>query len=247
MLGLYNKIKPFVAAVIAVSVFGAGAAVAVAQQISRPRIWDVQLGAHLDELPAAEFVDPACGSNGGPPGAAIGGFPQFALCPQEPETGLHEIWFSYDDELEYIARAFRDPEMVLRDMANPVLGHPVVFSFLIDDAGLVQGYRVITDQRAAVEIRRNAATLAVHFKGRFGNDSWTCTDLLPAEGETPIGRQFLKERCEKVVQDQRLVVETHYYHKKGQAALDPRTQLPMVGEFESLARLEVLRVGAERQ
>ncbi len=245
MPGLYNKIKPFVAAAVAASLFGAG--VAAAQQISRSRIWDVQLGAHISELPAAEFVDPACGSNGGPPGAAIGGFAQFAMCSQEPETGFHEVWFSYDDEAEYVARAYRDPEMVLRNMANPVLGHPVVFSLLIDDAGLIQGYRVITDQRAAVDIRRNAATLAVHFKGRFGNDSWACTDLLPADGETPIGSQFLKERCEKVAQGQRFIVESHYFHKKGQAALDPRTQLPMVGEFESLARLEVLRDGEGRR
>ena len=245
MPGLYNKIKPFVAVAVAASVFGSG--VAAAQLMGRPRIWDVQLGAHVYELPAAEFVDLACGSNGGPPGAPIGGFAQFAICPQELETDFHEIWFRYDDEMEYVARAFRDPALVLQNMANTVLAHPVVFSLLIDDAGIIQGYRVITDQRAAADIRRNAATLSVHFKGRFGNDSWACTDLPPSDGETPIGGQFLKERCDKVDQGRRLVIESHYFHKKGQAALDPRTQLPMVGEFESLARLQVLWLGAERQ
>jgi hypothetical protein len=245
MPGLYNKIKSFVAVAVTASVFGAG--VAAAQQMGRPRIWDVQLGAHVSELPAAEFVDLACGSNGGPPGAAIGGFAQFAICPQELETGFHEIWFRYDDEMEYVARAFRDPALVLRNMANTVLAHPVVFSLLIDDAGIIQGYRVITDQRAAADVRRNAATVAVHFKGRFGNDSWACTDLPPSDGETPIGRQFLKERCEMVDEGRRLVVESHYFHKRGQAALDPRTQLPMVGEFESLSRLEVIQIGADRR
>src|SRR5438874_2336717 len=69
-----------------------------------PKIWDVQLGAPVGELPEEEFVDPACGTNGGPPGLPIGTFEQFEKCRAEA-SGLREVWFRYDDEFEFIARA----------------------------------------------------------------------------------------------------------------------------------------------
>src|SRR6266704_2841905 len=57
-----------------------------------PKIWDVQLGAPVSELPDDDFVDPACGTNGGPPGLPIGTFEQFEKCRAEP-SGLREVWF----------------------------------------------------------------------------------------------------------------------------------------------------------
>src|SRR5437868_9468270 len=72
-----------------------------------PRIWDLQLPIPVGELPEEEFVDPACGTNGGPPGQRLTGFEAFARCRAEP-SGLREVWFRYDDEFEFIARASRD-------------------------------------------------------------------------------------------------------------------------------------------
>src|SRR5262245_32687971 len=74
------------APILALLCFGA----AVAQQLPAPRIWDVALGTPVAELPADEFVDPACGSNGGPPARVLASFAEFALCPAEP-SGLHEV------------------------------------------------------------------------------------------------------------------------------------------------------------
>ena len=93
------------------------------------------------ELPEEEFVDPACGTNGGPPGLRIGSFDEFQRCRAE-SSGLREIWFRYDDEDEYIARAARDPDAVARTNAMLVLGQPVALSLLVDQAGLMQGYRI---------------------------------------------------------------------------------------------------------
>ena len=72
-----------------------------------PQIWDMKFGTPVGDLPDEEFVDPACGTNGGPPGLRLGSFEEFAKCRAE-SSGLREIWFRYDDELEYIARAARD-------------------------------------------------------------------------------------------------------------------------------------------
>jgi hypothetical protein len=156
-----------------------------------PKIWDIQLGTHVDGLPEDDFVDPACGTNGGAPGLRLGGFEQFEKCRPE-SSGLYEIWFRYDDELEMIARATRDADAVARNNAMLMLGQPAILSLLIDRAGLVQGYRILTDPRAEAEVRKEAYTLVNAFKARFGATGWDCDDLPPATGETPVDGVMVK-------------------------------------------------------
>jgi hypothetical protein len=211
-----------------------------------PQIWDVMPGTPVGELPDEAFVDPACGTNGGPPGLQIGAFENFARCRAEA-SGLREIWFRYDDELEFIARAARDADAIARSNAMVVLGQPVILSLLVDPKGLVQGYRIITDPHAAEELRVNAYTIAIAFKARFGADGWACADLAPGAGETPIAGVFVKERCRKTAEGQNVVVESRSYHKPGQALLDPNTGLPTVNQFESSARMEAVAVDAARR
>jgi hypothetical protein len=208
-----------------------------------PRIWDVPLPSPVSALPKDEFVDPACGTNGGPPGLAVGAFERFDRCRPEA-SGLREVWFRYDDEWEYVARAARNPDAIARNNAMVVLGQPVTLSLLIDGAGLVQGYRIFTDPHAREEVRSEAYVVAVAFKARFGLDGWTCTDTPAANGETPILGVFVKQRCEKATDGQQMTVESRHYYKPGQAALDPNTGLPTANQFESSARLQVVRTGA---
>jgi hypothetical protein len=206
---------------------------------SSPKIWDVKLGTPVGELPDEEFVDPACGTNGGPPGLRIATFEQFERCSAEA-SGLREIWFRYDDEEEYIARAARDPDAIARASAMRVLGHPVVLSLLVDRAGLVQGYRIITDPRADPDLREDAYLLAPAFKARFGADAWDCDDMPPNTGETPIDGEFVKQRCQKVIDGQQVTLESRHYHKPGQAQIDPNTGLPTVNQFESSTRFQIV-------
>ena len=233
-----------VATALALILAGALTKPASAQQ-PLPRIWDVQLPSPAGDLPEEEFVDPACGTNGGPPGLPIGTFDRFERCRAEG-SGLREIWFRYDDEWEFIARAARDPDAVARNNAMVVLGQPVTLSLLIDRGGLVQGYRIFTDPRAEEEVRSGAYGVAIAFKARFGTEGWTCNDLPPAEGETPILGIFVKERCEKLADGQAITVESRHYYKPGQGLLDPNTGLPTVNQFESSARLQVIRVDTLR-
>jgi hypothetical protein len=221
---------------------GVGSATARAEP-PMPQVWDVKPGTPVGELPDDAFVDPACGTNGGPPGLPVGSFENFAKCRAE-SSGLREIWFRYDDELEYIARAARDADAVARSNAMVVLGQPVILSLLVDRTGLAQGYRIITDPHADEELRMYAYTVAIAFKARFGTDGWACDQLAPGEGETPIAGTFVKERCRKVADGQEIVVESRYYYKPGQALLDPNTGLPTVNQFESSARMQMVAVDA---
>ena len=228
---------------IALILFVVTAATAAAAQQRAPKIWDIQFGTPVGELPEDDFVDPACGTNGGTPGLRLSGFEQFEKCRPE-SSGLYEIWFRYDDELEMIARATRDADAVARNNAMLMLGQPAILSLLIDRAGLVQGYRILTDPRAEAEVRKEAYTLVNAFKARFGATGWDCNDLPPATGETPVDGVMVKQRCRKTVDDQQVVLESRHYYKPGQALLDPNTNQQTVNQFESSSHIEVVRVGA---
>jgi hypothetical protein len=243
---IWPRCPPYVATTaLALIIAASFASLAQAQQ-PLPRIWDLQLPTAVGDLPEEEFVDPACGTNGGPPGLQIGAFERFSRCRPEA-SGLREIWFRYDDEWEYVARAARDPDAVARNNAMVVLGQPVTLSLLIDAAGLMQGYRIITDPRAEEELRSHAYGIAIAFKARFGGDGWTCEDLAAAEGETAIDGTFVKEHCGKTADAEEITVDSRYYRKPGQAMLDPNSGLPTVNQFESAARLEVVRTDARKR
>ena len=208
------------------------------------RIWDIPLGTHVSELPAIDFVDPSCGTNGGPPGLKIEAFTAFAQCPADPATGLYEVWFIYDDEAEYVAKAKtggRDLAMIARSKATQIFHQPVILSFLIGEEGFVDGYRIFTDSRAEPEIRIEAFMVANTFRARFGLDGWVCEKTPPGDRRTPIQGEYAFEVCRLDLPDKRVEVENRHYFKPGQAILNPFNAQGMVNEFESWARLEVVK------
>jgi len=121
---------------------------------------------------------------------------------------------------------------------------PVILSVLIDRAGLVQGYRIVTDPHAEPDVRINASAIAFAFKARYGDGGWECSDSPPSEGETPIEGTFIKQRCRKVADGALLEVEARHYYKPGQATVDRNTGLTTVNQFESSTRLQIVRAGA---
>ncbi len=227
------------------------AALAIGLSCSRPRaqelatkIWDIKLGTPVAELPLDQFVDPACGTNGGPPARVLKGFAEFALCPLDKPTSLHEVWFRYDDEMEYIGRARRSEIMIRLYQANVLGGEPIITSLLIDDAGLVQGYRIVSDPRAPGSLRAEAYGLADLFKGLV-DPGLDCTDLPPAPGERPVDDTFVKQACEAKSDGQVTRIEARHYYKPGQYLVDPNDNRINENEFESSARLEVFRPPAK--
>ena len=225
---------------LAGAVWGAMALCAVAQQKIEPEyaIWDVVLGQFISQIPEALVSELACGTNGGPPAEGLTAFEDFATCAAEA-SGLHEVTFLYDDEQDYIAKAMESEYRFLQG-GTSIFAHPVIVSVLADPAGLVQGIRIITDNRISDRERRTAVTLMRNFKARYSDWGMDCVDLPMREGEQPVGTQFIHELCEGTSGDGalRLIIEASYLRKKGQRAINLETQIVNTGYFESQTRFE---------
>ena len=209
---------------------------AFAQDIP-PKIWDVPFGTPVDGL-GVDFVEPACGTNGGPPSIQLASFTDFAQCKPEAD-GLREIWFRYDDTIEYLARAVRNPVQAIRFNFTKIAMQPAILSFLVDDAGRIRGYRIHTDPGAEPRTRYDHYTASATMRGVLGSEGWACEDLPRAAGESEIEGQFVKQRCTLERDDVTAVNETRFYLKPGQAVVDPATGKPMLNAFESSAYLTV--------
>ena len=207
---------------------------------ARADVWTLKLGTPASALPRDAFIDYACGSNGGPPQQALTGWSDYQRCQSEP-NGLREVYFRYDDELEYWARAHRARTLIAKYAGTKVLDFAVIVSGLFDASGTLAGLRIVTDPQASPQDRKQAYTLTNFFKARYGSDGWDCTDTPPAPGETPVGSLYINRRCTKLVKsDMRAVLETRFLRKPGQAEFSGSGKLT-VGQFESSTRLELLR------
>lgn len=201
-------------------------------------IWDVVLGQPITQIPETEVSELACGTNGGPPAQTLATVRDFAQCEPEP-SGLREVTFIYDDEQDYIARAL-DLEFKFLQGGTSIFAHPVVVSALVDAGGLVQGIRIVTDNRISDRERRTAVTLMRNFKARFHAWALSCTDVPMKEGEQPVGNQFSHELCTGTSADgsMRIAIDSSYLRKKGQTAVNLETQTVNSGYFESQTRFE---------
>jgi hypothetical protein len=103
------------------------------------------LGTHVSKI-TDSFVDIACGTNGGAPSTALKSFTEFMKCKPEA-SGLREVYFRYDDELEYWARAMELEREIKVYRGTQMYDYPVIVSVLIDEQGIVQGRRIASDAR----------------------------------------------------------------------------------------------------
>lgn len=234
--------KSTLPALLGLSIMGVGLSVpaVVAEELIKPvySIWDVTLGQPVSTLPDAEVAEIACGTSGGPPGQTLVSFRDFMSCTPEP-SGLVEVQFIYDDEQDYIARALEVEYQFLRG-GTSVYAHPVIVSVLIDPEGIVQGRRIVTDDRIADLARRTAYTLINNFKAQYSNWTLTCVDIPMQEGELPVGDEFIHQQCTGQSPDggSFVAIESSYLRKKGQIATNQETQQVNIGYFESKTRYE---------
>lgn len=203
-------------------------------------IWSIELGTKADQIPNS-FVDIACGTNGGPPGLAIKGFTDFMKCRPEP-SGLREVYFRYDDELEYWARAMELDREIKVYRGTQMYDYPIIVSVLIDENGIVQGRRIASDARFPdIRERQELWTLGNFLLVRFNRTDWTCVDLPAEEGESPVGDDFVKNRCVKSQDSIRYLSEQRYLRRKGQTNIDPNTGKIETNAFTSTARFEMYK------
>ena len=204
-------------------------------------IWDVQLGQPVSEVPDGAAAIIACGTNGGPTSIELKSFGDWEQCTPEA-SGLREVAFVYDDEQDYIARALELEYRALRG-GTSMYARPVVVSILVDDKGVAQGIRVVTDDRASDNDRRLAVVLIENLQARFSPWHLDCQDIAMRPGEQPVGTRFVHELCTGSNPDgsgQRVLIEGSYLRKKGQEGLNLETQKVNTGYFESKTRLEVV-------
>ena len=228
-------------ALLAVAALALGAGLARAEdQRARADFWSLELGTPASALPHDAFDDYACGSNGGPPQQPLAGWSDYGKCPAEP-SGLREVYFRYDDELEYRARAHRAQTMIAQYAGTKVFDFPVIVSALFDADGVLAGLRIVSDPGVSPQVRKQGYTLSNFLKARYGNDRWDCRDTPPAPGETPVGILYINQRCTMLTKDNmRAFLETRFLRRPGQAEFSGSGKLT-VGQFDSSTRLELLR------
>jgi hypothetical protein len=208
------------------------------QRPTRGEVWDLKLGAAAGTLPD-EFTDYACGTNGGPPSVPLRGWNDFKRCRPQPD-GLREVYFRYDDELEYWAKANNFTTEIQKYSGTKIFDFPVVLSARFDDSGILAGIRIVSDPRDTSRDREEHYLLRNFLTARYGRDGWDCVDQPPADGETPVFRTFIKQHCRKTVEGGAVAeMQTNFFRKKGQAEIDARTGRTTEGQFESLVRFEL--------
>jgi hypothetical protein len=188
---------------------------------------DLSVGMQVGDLPATGYVNLACGNDGGEPGQALASWAEFDRCAANAE-GLHEIAFEYDESLQPWAAVSDKWE------GTQVAGHPVIPSLLIDEQGVVQRIRIVTDPDVRLYLKKKAFLLPIRVMGRYGREDWACVDAEPGAGRAPVGGMFIDRHCEKTFHDRRLVMETRLYRTAEQSGQ----------EFTGSTRLEIINAGA---
>jgi hypothetical protein len=206
---------------------------------TRLNIWDIHIGEAAAEI-LDGFINYACGTDGGPPSNPIENFTEFKKCRPDANV-LHEVYFEYDDELEYRARALELEAEIRRYAGTTAYEFPVVASVLFDEAGVARGERLVTDprQQATARDRREFWVLADFIRQRFGDDGWECKEVPPEEGEHAVGSFFIKNDCRKTANGLHLALEQRYFRKKGQQSIDPDTGRSRPEDYESATRFEM--------
>ncbi|HSV21863.1 MAG TPA: hypothetical protein VLJ17_02420 [Xanthobacteraceae bacterium] len=229
---------------IAAAVLAGAPGVLLAQRTDerpvRREVWDIQLGAKVADLPD-DFVDYACGTNGGPPSTPLTGWKDYRRCRGDV-NGLREVYFRYDDELEYWAKANNLTAQMEQYVGTKTYGFPINVSVLIGD-DVVRGIRIVSDPRDPTGDREEAYLLRNFLSARFGREGWLCEDLAAEPGETPVTGIFIKQRCQKDMEGgvHGLMV-TRHLRKPGQSQFDPQSGKETTNQFESNVRFELTKM-----
>ena len=146
---------------------------------------DLRVGMPAAALPAEGYAGFACAAD---PAIALGGWQDWRRCPADA-AGLRAVRFRY------------------RDGETMVAGHPVRLVLAIDGAARVGALHIETDPAAPPYLRKKAFLLGLQAKARYGQAGWQCREGAPDATAQPIGDTFVAERCEKRLDDRRIVVE----------------------------------------
>ncbi len=178
----------------------------------------------------------------------LAGWQDYRRCRPEA-SGLREVYFRYDDEIEYWAKANNLADQMEQYIGTKAYGFPVTVSVLIGDdgqgtagSGIVRGIRIVSDPRDPSGERDEAYLLRNFLNARFGREGWRCEDLPAEPGESAVTGIFIKQRCEKDMDGgvHGLLV-TRHLRKPGQSQYDPHSGRETTNQFESSVRFELTK------
>ncbi|HTJ59171.1 MAG TPA: hypothetical protein VL418_16655 [Devosiaceae bacterium] len=201
-------------------------------------VWKIQLGQPTTAIPEG-FADFACGTNGGPPSQPLSGWSDFMTCTPEA-NGWREVYFRYDDELEYWAKANNYDE-IIAGAGTKVYGIPAVMSVLIDNKGIIKGLRLVNDPRDDSVRLEDQEALYSFLRNRFMSTGgkWNCTSQPLANGESPVNGTFVKDDCSMSVNGTQYSLSARYLRRAGERQIDPHTGQFTQNQFESNVRFEM--------
>jgi hypothetical protein len=213
---------------------------------TRDTVFDLTLGLPLSDQPRG-FRQYACGSEGGAPGARIQGWQDFSLCAPEP-SGLHEVYFEYNDVAGQAARRAGDPVSAW-GLGTSLDYFPIVTSALFDDNGVLRRLRIVTDPRPEqrkdpfmlYRPRGEHYLLQLYLMDRFGMQATDCRDLPLEAGQSPVFGMVTNRVCDKIdaVAKRHYHIEARFYRRRGEHDVDPDTGQASEGQFVSETRAEI--------
>src|SRR5262249_1838363 len=109
----------------------------------RRGVWEPPIGTKAADLPR-DYAAYASGTKRGPPSTPLTGWKDYRRCRPDA-NGLREVYFRYDDELEYWAKANNLAAQMEQYVGTKTYGFPINVSALIGDDGVVRGIRIVTD------------------------------------------------------------------------------------------------------
>jgi hypothetical protein len=214
----------------------------------RLTVFDLRLGTPIEAMPPTEaFQHYACGSNGGPPRGRLSGWADFGRCAPEAD-GLYEVYFEYDDEAEYVARA-HDDYVAGWTAGTAYRAFPLITSALFDKKGVLVGLRIVTDPRPEqrdddflhLRPRREHYLLGLYLAARYGITDADCRDLPLAERESPVLGMVTNRVCDRhdAARRESIHSEQRFLRRAGERDVDPFTGALTTGAYESETRAEI--------
>jgi hypothetical protein len=176
----------------------------------------------VGDLPERGYGNFVCRGDGAAAGQPIAGWGEYTRCPADGE-GLREVGFDYTETRVEFVKANDKWE------GTRVFGHPSLVSLLIDDQGVVDGIRIVTDPDSRRYMRKKAFLLGRRAKYHFSPATWTCERMEPSDGEEPVGGVYFKERCVNRFGDRVVKLEIDLFRTPGQT----------MEEFVNATRIEI--------
>ena len=169
----------------------------------------------------------------------------FAAAGPTPE-GLREVYFRYDDELEYWAKANNFATEIEKYSGTKVYDFPVVLSARFDDAGMLVGIRIVSDPRDTSRDREEVYPLRNFLiRALSSARAGTASIFRATTARRRCSGHSSSSAAARPSMGRGADLQTAYFARRAKASTTPAPTRDTEGQFESLVRFE-LTVSCDR-